>query len=140
MTEALAPHSEPVPGALFAGAAAFVRRLGRNGVRLAAVASGSALIGCGLVLAVLPGHLGVPLMAVGLIVVLRHSPKARRQFIRLQRRHPRFVFPLRRLIRRDPEVLPVIWQQVLRVERMALAIRRRRLAAWRRRFFRPGRR
>src|SRR5208283_4749271 len=106
MTEAVAPRSEPVPGALFAGAVAFVRRLGRNGVRLAAVAAGSALIGCGLVLAVLPGHLGVPLMAVGLIVVLRHSPKARRQFIRLQRRHPRFVFPLRRLIRRDPEVLP----------------------------------
>lgn len=139
MIEAVAPRSELDSGAIFAGAAAFVRQMGRDGLRLAFVGAGSTLIACGLVLALLPGHLGVPLMAVGLIVVLRHSPKARRQFIRLQRRHPRFIFPLRRLIRRDPEVLPVIWQQTLRLERMVLTAKRRRLGAWRRRYLRTPR-
>ena len=65
-------------------------------------------------LALLPGHLGLPLLVVGLIMVLRHSPRARRQFVTLQHRHPRFIFPVRRLIRREPEVFPVAWQQLLR--------------------------
>jgi len=28
------------------------------------------------------------------------------------------VFPVRRLIRRDPEIFPVLWQQALRLERL----------------------
>ena len=83
-------------------------------------AFGWVLIGVGLVGALLPLHLGVPLLMVGLIIVLRTSRAARRRFIGLQRRHPRFVFPIRRLLRRDPEVLAVAWQQVLRGERFFL--------------------
>ena len=36
--------------------------------------------------------------------------RARRQFIGLQRRHPKILFPVRRLLRREPEVVPVAWQ------------------------------
>jgi len=83
-------------------------------------ALGWVLIALGLVGSVLPLHLGVPLLVIGLIIVLRTSRQARRQFIGLQRRHPKFISPIRRLLRRDPEVLAVIWQQVLRSERFVL--------------------
>ncbi|MBV9512386.1 MAG: hypothetical protein JO303_19110 [Caulobacteraceae bacterium] len=121
------------------GATAFVRRVAREAVRVAAVAVGALLIGVGLILAVLPGHLGLPLLVVGLILVLRNSPKARRRFVTLQRRHPRVVFPVRRLIRREPEVFPVLWQQVLRLERGLVPLRWRRAGSWRRRYLRPRR-
>ena len=73
--------------------------------------------------------------AIGLIVVLRNSYKAKRQFIQMQRRHPRFIHPVRRLIRREPEVFPVLWQQLLRFERAVLPYRLRRAGIWRRRYF-----
>jgi hypothetical protein len=101
--------------------------------QIAIEAFGWMLIGVGLVGAVLPLHLGVPVLVVGLIIVLRTSRQARRQFIGLQRRHPRFVFPIRRLLRRDPEVFPVIWQQMLRTERFILPRRwrpARKLRRW----------
>jgi hypothetical protein len=41
-------------------------------------------------------------------------------FIRAERRWPNWVHPLRRLIRKEPEFAPVLWQQYLRVERLAL--------------------
>jgi hypothetical protein len=86
-------------------------------LRAAVLAVGLLLMAAGLPLALLPGHLGVPLMVIGLIMVLRTSMPARRKFIHLQRRHPKVVFPIRRLLRREPEVFPVAWQQVLRMER-----------------------
>jgi hypothetical protein len=113
--------------------------LGRRVGRFALLALGWTLIGVGLPLAVLPGHLGAPMVAVGLIVVLRTSRQARRQFIGLQRRHPRIVFPIRRLLRREPEVFPVLWQQFLRTERFVLPRAWRRAAALRRRLFRRRR-
>jgi uncharacterized membrane protein YbaN (DUF454 family) len=88
--------------------------------RAAFVALGWALIVVGVVGALLPGHLGLPLMVVGLIIVLRSSFQARRRFVHLQRRHPRLLFPIRRLLRREPEVIPVAWQQILRMERLVL--------------------
>jgi hypothetical protein len=114
----------------------FARRVTREGARLLVVGVGSVLMAGGFVFALLPGHLGMPLLVVGLIVVLRNSPKARRKFIVLQQRHPRVVFPVRRLIRREPEVFPVLWQQALRIERLILPSRWRRAGAWRRRYFR----
>ncbi|MHB8528449.1 MAG: hypothetical protein ACYC8V_02935 [Caulobacteraceae bacterium] len=115
-------------------AAALWRRLARATL----LGLGWILIVVGVVGAILPGHLGLPLLVVGLIIVLRSSFQARRQFIGLQRRHPRFVFPIRRLLRRDPEVLPVAWQQVLRIERLILPRRWRPARALRHRFFRTG--
>jgi hypothetical protein len=81
---------------------------------------GYAMIGVGAVGAVLPGHLGAPVLAVGLVVALRSSFRARRQFVDLQHRHPKILFPVRRLLRREPEVAPVAWQAVLRLERRVL--------------------
>ena len=82
-------------------------------------------IGLGLLLMIIglpaefsPTHVGVVLVMVGLIAVLRSSFSWRRRFIRLQRRYPRFVFPIRRLLRR--EVVPVIWHETLRAERFWL--------------------
>jgi len=112
------------------------RRLGN----LAVEGAGWVLIGVGLVGAVLPFHLGVPILIVGLIVVLRTSRQARRQFIGLQRRHPKFVSPIRRLLRRDPQVFQVIWQQVLRTERFVLPRRWRPARRLRRLIFRRRRR
>ena len=93
---------------------------------------GYALIVIGIPFTLLPGHIGIVPLIIGLIMVLRGSRSARKQFIGLQRRHPRWIFPIRRLLRREPEVFPVAWQQVLRAERilpknwrMARKLRRR---------------
>ena len=88
--------------------------------RLVMALLGGAIVAVGIVMAPLPGPFGVPVMVVGLMILLRSSFWAKRAFVKLQRRHPRFVFPLRRLLRREPEVMPVAWQQVLRFERMVL--------------------
>jgi hypothetical protein len=74
----------------------------------------------GLILAPLPGHIGLPLLVVGLMIVLRNSFAAKRRFVRIQRAHPKMVFPIRRLMRREPEIVLVFWQQYLRVERLVL--------------------
>jgi predicted membrane chloride channel (bestrophin family) len=89
------------------------------------IALGVILMGLGVAIAPLPGPLGMPLVVVGLMLVLRNSFKARRQFVRFQHAHPKMVFPIRRLMRREPEVVPVFWQQCLRMERVVLP------ASWR---------
>jgi hypothetical protein len=93
---------------------------------------GLLVIAVGVLISPLPGPGGIPVIVVGLMLVLRNSFWARKQFIRIQRRHPRIVFPLRRLLRREPEVFPVAWQQVLRMERVILPSRWRLLVKWRR--------
>ena len=104
------------------------------------VLGGSALlILVGGVGSVLPGHLGLPFLIAGLIILLRSSRPARRRFVVLQRRHPNIVFPLRRLLRRKPEVWPVAWQQLLRMERLLLPARWRPARSLRRRWLRSGR-
>ncbi len=106
------------------------RRLGRWLV----IGVGYGLMVVGAIGAVLPGHLGAPILAVGLVVSLRASYRARRQFVGLQRRHPKILFPVRRLLRREPEIAPVAWQAVLRFERMVLPRRVRFAGKVRRRW------
>lgn len=86
---------------------------------------GIAIIGFGILIAPLPGPGGLPVIVIGLMVTLRNSFWAKRQFIRFQRAHPKMVFPIRRLLRREPEVMPVMWQGVLRMERVVLRKERR---------------
>jgi hypothetical protein len=86
---------------------------------------GGVIMLVGLGLAALPGHIGLPLLVVGLMIVLRNSFAAKRQFVRIQRAHPKMVFPIRRLMRREPEIVLVFWQQYLRVERLVLPKRAR---------------
>lgn len=88
--------------------------------RWAMIGLGLVLIVAGFLIAPLPGPLGVPLTVAGLMLVLRNSFAAKRQFIRFQRSHPKVVFPLRRLLRREPEVFPVAWQSMLRTEKLIL--------------------
>jgi hypothetical protein len=103
--------------------------------RLGMVLLGLAIIVAGVLIAPLPGPGGIPVIVVGLMVVLRNSFKARRQFVRLQRAHPRVLSPIRRLLRRDPEFILLFYQQTLRVERILLP-RRFRMVRRMRRLFR----
>lgn len=100
---------------------------------------GAGIVVLGIVIAPLPGPMGLPVMVVGLMLILRNSFKARRQFVRFQQAHPRIVRPLRRLLRRDPAVILFFWEQVLRLERLLLPPRWRRAVLWRRRLKRRRR-
>jgi len=110
----------------------FARELASRVARWLLIALGLVIMLVGLPLVALPGHLGLPVMVIGLMIVLRNSFSAKRRFVRMQRAHPNMVFPIRRLMRREPEIIQVFWQQYLRVERLVLpprfrfAIRSRR--------------
>jgi len=112
----------------------FARELAGRIGRWLLLGLGGLIMLVGLVTAPLPGHIGLPLLVVGLMIVLRNSFKAKRQFLRIQKAHPKMVFPIRRLMRREPEIVLVFWQQYLRVERLVLP-RRIRFAVKTRRYF-----
>ncbi len=88
--------------------------------RWALIALGLLIVLAGIAIAPLPGPGGVPVIVVGLMIILRNSFRARRVFVRVQRAHPKVLFPIRRLLRREPEVFPVAWQQVLRIEKLVV--------------------
>ena len=102
------------------------------------IAVGFALIAVGIVGALIPFtlHLLGGLAILGVILVLRNSRAWRRRFVRLQRRHPRWLHPVRRVLR--GQVVPVLWHEALRTERFFLPSRWRRLGGWRRAAFRRG--
>lgn len=102
--------------------------------RLGLVVLGLVIIVLGILIAPLPGPGGLPVIVVGLMIVLRNSFKARRQFVRLHRAYPKTLYPVRRLLRRDPEVVSLFYQQTLRVERLLLPARLRFIRPVRRRF------
>lgn len=120
----------------------FAREIVAKISRFLLLTLGGIVMLAGLILAPLPGHIGLPLLVIGLMVVLRNSFAAKRQFVRIQRAHPKMVFPIRRLMRREPEIVLVFWQQYLRVERLVLpkrvrfAVKTRRhlKLKWRERF------
>lgn len=118
----------------------YARDLASRVGRFLLVGLGLMVMAVGVVTAVLPGHLGLPILVVGLMIVLGNSFKARRRFVRMQRAHPKMIFPLRRLMRREPEIVLVIWQQMLRMERLLPGTKFRFLVRSRmsvkRRFFR----
>ena len=120
-----------MPPVRFSAADELARELLGRISRIVLVTLGLILILAGFLIAPLPGPLGVPLTVVGLMLVLRNSFKARRQFVRFQHAHPKLIFPIRRLMRREPEVFPVAWQQVLRMERLIVPSRWRVARRWR---------
>jgi hypothetical protein len=65
----------------------------------------------------LPGPGGLPVVALGLILVLRTSTGAKRLFIKAHRRWPRVLSPVRRLLRRNSPFVSIFWQMMLRAER-----------------------
>lgn len=108
-------------------------------VRGVLVALGALIVIAGIAIAPLPGPGGLPVIVVGLMLILRNSFKARRQFVRFQKAHPKMVFPIRRLLRREPEVVLVAWQQALRMERLVIPSKYRFAVRSRRRFKRRRR-
>jgi hypothetical protein len=111
----------------------FAREVVARVKRAGGVLLGFAIIAAGIIIAPIPGPGGLPVIVIGVMVVLRNSYKARRQFVRFQRAYPKMAFPIRRLLRREPEFMPVFWQQTLRVERLMLPARWRVLVRARRR-------
>ncbi|CAN5228292.1 hypothetical protein BH09PSE2_BH09PSE2_13190 [soil metagenome] len=108
------------------------------------VAIGFVLIAFGVVSVWIPFtlHIGGAFVVIGLIMVLRNSRRLRRHFVIWSRRHPRWGWPLRRLLRKkNPQVWPVLWHEALRMERI-LPRRLRYLRLLRVRLFRrsPARR
>ena len=101
--------------------------------RVGMVLLGLLIILAGVLISPLPGPGGIPVIVVGLMIVLKNSFKARRQFVRLHRAHPRMISPIRRLLRRDPEFVALFYQQYLRVERLLLPRKMRFAVKFRRR-------
>ena len=120
-----------MPPVRFSAADELARELLGRISRVLLVTLGLLFIAAGFVIAPLPGPLGLPLTVIGLMLVLRNSFRARKQFVRFQHAHPKLLFPLRRLLRREPEVFPVAWQQVLRMERLVIPRRYRMAKRWR---------
>jgi hypothetical protein len=120
-----------MPRARFSPADDLAREIVARILRVVLVVLGLLLILAGALIAPLPGPLGLPLTVVGLMLVLRNSFKARKQFVRFQHAHPKLVFPIRRLLRREPEVILVAWQQALRIERLIIPRRWRVAVRWR---------
>jgi Flp pilus assembly protein TadB len=112
----------------------FAREVAIRIKRTGMVLLGFAIIAAGVLIAPLPGPGGIPVIVVGLMIVLRNSFKARRQFVKLHRAHPRVLSPIRRLLRRDPEVVALFYHQTLRVERILLPSRIRFIKPLRRKF------
>lgn len=98
----------------------FAREVASRIKRAGMTLLGFAIIIAGILIAPLPGPGGIPVIVVGLMIVLKNSFKARRQFVKLHRAHPKMLSPIRRLLRRDPEFVAVFYQQTLRVERILL--------------------
>ncbi len=98
------------------------------------VVVGFMLMALGFVGLLLPTHLLGVLLVAGLILVLRNSARWRRRFIVMQRRFPRYGYPMRRLL--NGEVWPVIWHELLRSERFTarcvMWLARRAAWPWRR--------
>lgn len=98
----------------------FARELLTKLTRWLLLIVGGLVVLVGILIAPLPGPGGIPVIVVGLMIMLRNSFAARRQFVRFQRAHPKLIFPIRRLLRKEPEVLQVAWQQALRMERLVV--------------------
>lgn len=107
--------------------------------RWALMVGGLFVVLLGILIAPLPGPGGIPVIAVGLMLILKSSFWAKRQFIRAQYARPKWVYPFRRLMRKKPEFAPVFWQQALRAEKIVTRRSSRRLSRSRksiRRYFR----
>lgn len=100
--------------------------------RMLGVVGGAATVVAGVVIAPLPGPLGVPVMALGTAMILKNSPRARREFIKRQRQHPRVLTPLRKVMKRPVSIISISWLQALRLERLATRPDRRVLVRKRR--------
>jgi len=133
--------SPPATHSPLAGSSSTQGGLGRQLTRVLMIGLGVFVVLLGVLIAPLPGPMGMPVMVVGLILILRSSYATRRWFVLAQRRWPRTLTPIRRLLGRNPPFAQVLWQQVLRIERVVTSkgnrvvarLRKKLKPAWRRR-------
>lgn len=85
--------------------------------KLLMTVAGLILMAFGVVLAPLPGPMGVPFVLFGLVLLLRSSVWIKRRFVDLMHAHPKWVRPLRNMLRPGAKVISLMWLQGLRVER-----------------------
>jgi len=97
--------------------------------------AGGLLVALGLVISPLPGPLGLPVMLLGLVLLLRSSTWVKRQFVRQVHKHPKWLGPLRSLMRPRAKFIAILWRFMLRAEGLALKPRNSLLRRVRR-FFR----
>lgn len=93
--------------------------------------AGGLLMLVGVVITPLPGPFGVPVILAGLIIMLRSSTWVKRYFVRLTQKHPRFMRPVRALLRPGAKVVALLWLNALRMERRVLGRKRRFLYRFR---------
>lgn len=96
--------------------------LGRKMVKGALTGVGLFLMVVAVPISWLPGPLGLPVFMVGLIMVLKNARWTKRVFVRLKKRYPNWVMPVRKLLRRNPPFMSVIWQMILRLERLIFGL------------------
>lgn len=128
-TQIVVPHKKQ--GAAVRSAKRTFKRFTQKVLGWVLIALGFVLVAAGFVAVIIPGHMF--LVVAGLILILRNAFWARRQFIHLKRRHPNWIMPIRKLLRRNPPLVSIFWQQILKIERMILR-KGRQLVGVRRRF------
>ena len=69
----------------------FARELLSKLLRWLLLIVGGLVVVLGIAIAPLPGPGGIPVIVVGLMIMLRNSFAARRQFVRFQRAHPKLI-------------------------------------------------
>lgn len=60
----------------------------------------------GLVIGPLPGPGGIPMILLGTTIILTQSFAARRNFVKLNRRYPKWIGPLRRRLSKRKDLPP----------------------------------
>ena len=82
--------------------------------------AGGLLVALGLAISPLPGPLGLPVVLLGLVLLLRSSTWIKRQFVRLVQKHPKWLGPLRSLMRPHAKFIAIFWRFMLRAEGLVL--------------------
>lgn len=100
--------------------------------KLILMIAGVLLVALGLAISPLPGPLGLPVMLVGLVLLLRSSTWVKRQFVRLVHKYPKWLGPLRSLMRPHAKILAALWRFMLRAEGLVLKPRNSLLRRMRR--------
>lgn len=86
--------------------------------RVLALALGVALMITGVVISPLPGPMGLPLVLLGLVIALKASIWAKRRFIHLTLKYPKWLMPLRQMLRPKAKVVMIFYRILRKAERM----------------------
>lgn len=88
----------------------------------------------GVLIMPLPGPFGAPVIFIGLVLILRSSSWVKRRFLRLVRRYPSLLYPIRKMLRPKAHIGPILYRQTLKLERFVLPKGKRPLRKIRRYF------